>query len=226
MYVKALWNIDRKGKDEAISVLIKKEYQLIEEDNVNNICLKLWYCISYYLELYKQKEDISYKNKLTGLLVEGNKLYKYIRSIDLTILEINQDMLKEALLSIIATNCIINKQDESKLKEMKYYIDFYKKNLKLIYPDRIFELEKEVQSILSKITPEILNKYTLDDLIEATVIKVRDKFVQCTVKSNFTGCIFINPKSLDLRRGDVIFVKIKKISKYNEIEFSYEGFKE
>lgn len=226
MYVKALWNIDQKGKDEAIAVLIKKEYSKIEKNNVNDICLKLWYGISYYLELYKRKDDISYKNKLTELLYEGNKLFDYIRGIDLIVLEINQDILKEALLSIIAANCIINEKEESKLKRMKYYIDFYKKNLKRMYPDRIYELEKEVQSILSKVGPRILNKYTFDDMIEATVIKVRDNFVQCKVNPNFMGYIFLGTQIFDLRKDDVIFVKIKKISKYNEIEFSYEGFKE
>lgn len=226
MYVKALWNIDQKGKDEAISVLIKKDYSKIEENNVNDICLKLWYSITYYLELYKQKNDISYKNKLTGLLIEGNMLFEYIRGIDLIVLGIKQDILKEALLSIIAANCILNRKDESKLKRMKYYIDFYKKNLKLMYPDRIFELEKEVQSILSKVGPGILNKYSFDDMIEATVIKVRDNFVQCKVNPNFVGCIFSTSQILDLRKDDVIFVKIKNINKYNEIEFSYEGFKE
>lgn len=140
--------------------------------------------------------------------------------------EKDEEVIKEAILAIIDANCVLYCQDESSLKKMKYYIDLYKKLFNSSYNDRIIDMDKKVQATLLAEGAGILKVHSMQDILEASVIRVEKKFVKCRVQPDFIGVIFLDRDILDLRKGDSIFVKIKKISKYNEVEFSYEGFNE
>ena len=219
-----MWNIDEKGKKEAVAILLKKDSLKIDDNNLEIVSLKIWYCISFYLDLYKKNNDISYKTKLENLNIEGNRLIQVLRQGNINIEKNGCDTVKEAILSIISLNCVINSKNENELKKMKYCVELYKNIFNPSYNDRIFDLDKEVQKTLADEGANILKIYNKEDVLEAQVIKVTNKYVKCKVKPNYVGCIFSKIDFDDFRRGDSIFVKIRKISKYNEIEFSYEGF--
>lgn len=78
VYIKSLWNIDEKGRKEAVEILLRQESTKVDQNNLPRIALKIWFCVIFYLDLYTKKKDISYRATLLALLGEGEKLKKYI----------------------------------------------------------------------------------------------------------------------------------------------------
>lgn len=226
-YIKGLWNIDKKGKVAAVQLLMKKQTEDVNELNYELISYKILYCITFYSEEYKVTNDSSYKAKIEELLEKtGSKLYKFLpqycysRRVDLS------NECKDALLLIISISCSIYKNNEYKLKPLKYYIDFCKKHFRGNYYERTIQLEREVIKLFKEMEPAILKKYDRDTLFIATVTKVRNNTIQCKVEPNFIVNLFDVDMGNELKKYDKIFAKIKNISKYNEVEISYEGFVE
>lgn len=222
-YIIALWNTDKNGKTLAIQLLMKKEVDLDKEQNYDIASLKIWYCISYYVEKYNDTKDQSYLIKIKELLKNTNKLFD-LRNKRIDKLKIEN--WKEALLTTMEAICIVYCNEETQLKKLKFYLEFCKKNFKGSDFRRTMEIEKKVITLLKNMVPAILRKYNEEEILEATVMKINKNAVKCKIDPNFNVFLFDKDNADMLKRGDRIFVKIKNITRYHEVEVSYKGYKE
>lgn len=221
-YFKTLYNLDGKGKKEVVELLMKMSSN-IEDVDYDLLALKICYCVLYYVETNKVKRDVSFEGKIKQLLVEGKQLFNFIqlksksREVSLS------NEFKEAIIMMIESTSIVYCDNEKELRKMKYYIEFAKKEFRSEYYDRVMILEREILRLLQEMGPSILKKYSRDALLEATVIKITNNCIHCKVGSNYYVQLFDRDNQLELRKYDKIFAKIKNITKYNEVEISYEG---
>lgn len=220
-YIIALWNTDKNGKTLAIQLLGKKDVDLRNEQNYDIASLKIWYCLSYFIENYNDTKDQSYLIKIKELLKNTNELFDVRnKRID----KLNIENWKEALLTTMEAVCVVYPKEERQLKKLKFYLEFCKKNFKDSDFSRAMEIEKKVIMLLKNIVPAILKKYNEDDILKATVMRKNKNAVKCKIEPDFYAFIFDKYSADMLSSGDRIFVKIKKINCYHEVEVSYEGY--